>query len=262
MIACRSGKSSATDRAVTPSQKLHQLNFPGSHEHTVFTPFTSPTATMKLSLLLVGTLALHSTLNADDFQPQLFRSIELVYEDDFTRGPLSTDHWQVRQGSTWEIKDGVLIGSPSPKDYQDKKVAEGDPAHAGFKPVIWLEKVPEDLVVRFRARFDAQDYHPRFPLIDIGHHVNTLHFAADVTTLTLKKNKKTIQTRDVLFPLNEWVDVTIELKQGSMLLKLNDQQVVFSDPLIDMIDQQQIDFKGVDHGGIRIDQIKVFRGLP
>jgi hypothetical protein len=29
-----------------------------------------------------------------------------------------------------------------------------------------------------------------------------------------------------------------------------------------MVGQQQIDFKGIDHGGIQIDDVKVYEGIP
>lgn len=198
---------------------------------------------------------------AEEYQPQLFKSVRLVYADDFSGGKLDTNYWQPRQGSTWVVKDGVLAGSPSPKEYQDKKVAAGDKAHAGFKPVMWLEKVPQNLVVQFRVRFDAEDYHSRFPLIDIGHHVNTLNFSARTTKLTVKKNLKVFTLNENYLPLNKWVDVTIELKKGTLLLAMGGKKYLFEDPNIDMVDQQQIDFKGVDHGGISIDDVKVYEGI-
>ena len=218
----------------------------------------------RLSLIfsLLFSLALSASLLwADDYQSELFDSTKLVYEDDFSSGKINLDHWQVRQGSTWEIKDGILTGGPSPKEYQDKKIAAGDKAHAGFKPVMWLEKVPENLVVQFRLRYDAKDYDKKFPLIDVGHHVNTISFAADSTTLTLKKNQKTIKLDEAILPLNQWVDVVIELKKGALLLKIDDKKHLFEDPLIDMVDQQQIDFKGVDFGGIRIDKVTIREGI-
>lgn len=200
-------------------------------------------------------------IHAADYVPVLFKTTKLVYEDDFSGGEINTDFWQTRQGSTWKVKDGVLVGGPSPKEYQDKKVAAGDKAHAGFKPVMWLEKVPENLVVHFRLRYDAKAYHRKFPLIDVGHHVNTISFAERTTRLTLKKDKKIITLEEPFLPLNTWVDVTIELKKGEMLLKIDDRVHHFKDPLIDMVGQQQIDFKGVDHGGILIDSVKVFEGV-
>lgn len=215
---------------------------------------------MKFIIALLGLVLSTSSLTAKEYRSELFQSLRLVYQDDFSLGKLNTDYWQIRQGSTWVVKDGVLMGSPSPKEYQDKKVAEGDKAHAGFKPVIWLEKVPENLVVQFRVRFDAENYAAKFPLIDIGHHFNSLNFTENLTTLTLKKDQKSLPTKDVSLPLNRWVDVTIELKKGTLVLKLDDKKVVFQDPLIDMVDQHQIDFKGVDHGGIQIDDVKIYEG--
>jgi hypothetical protein len=217
---------------------------------------------INLFFALISSTLLPNMLSADEYRPQLFSSIKLVYEDGFSDGPVNRNHWQVRQGTTWSVKDGALSGSPSPKEFQDKMIAAGDKAHAGFKPVIWLEKVPENLVVQFRVRFDAESYHPKFPLIDVGHHVNTLTFSETGTTLTLKKNQKVIKTDQLTLKLNQWAEVTIELKQGTMALKIDDKQEVFSDPLIDMIGQQQIDFKGVDHGAIHIDNVKVYEGLP
>ena len=216
---------------------------------------------LKLETLGIALILVASNVTADEYKPELFQSLKLVYQDDFSGATLNTDFWQVRQSSTWTVKDGALVGGPSPKEFQDKKIAEGDKAHAGFKPVIWLEKVPENLVVQFRVRFDGDDYIPRFPLIDVGHHVQTLTFSKEKTTLSIKKNEKVISNEEMLLPINEWVDVTIELTKGKMLVTLNGKKLVVEDALIDMTDQQQIDFKGIDHGGIRIDDVKVYEGL-
>jgi hypothetical protein len=215
---------------------------------------------MRLKLLCIALITLSNRLVAEDYKPELFSALELVYQDSFEDASINTNFWQVRQGTTWVVKNGVLVGSPSSKEFQEKMIAKGDKAHGGLKPVIWLEKVPENLVVQFRVRFDAENYHAKFPLIDVGHHVNTLIFSDKKTTLILKKNEKTIETSDVLFPLNKWNDMTIELKKGLLLLKVNDKKTLFQDPLIDMVDQQQVDFKGVDHGGISIDNVRIYEG--
>jgi hypothetical protein len=217
---------------------------------------------MKSRVLCILLTSLVSNLAAEEYKPELYQSLKLIYQDDFSKCTIDTNHWQVRQGTTWVVKDGVLVGSPSPKEFQDKKVAEGDKAHAGFKPVIWLEKVPENLVVQFKVRYDAKKYDAKFPLIDVGHHVNTLIFSESETTLILKKDQKTVKVPQPLLKLNEWANVVIELKKGTLLLKIGDQKMVFSDSLIDMVDQQQIDFKGCDYGGILIDDVKVYEGIP
>ncbi len=113
-----------------------------------------------------------SSLRAESpaYQPELFQGLKLVYEDNFD-GPLNKDFWEVRQNTTWAIKDGVLTGSPSSKEFQDKKKASDDPSHAGLKPVIWLKKVPENFVCSMRVRYDAAAYQKGFPLFDLGHHI-------------------------------------------------------------------------------------------
>lgn len=132
-------------------------------------PFSFGLSVVFLSLSWVG----FGSVKAEDYQSELFQSTKLVYEDRFD-GPLNAAFWEVRQSSTWVIKDGVLTGSQSSKEFQEKMVAKGDKAHAGFKPVIWLHKVPENFVCTMRVRYDGKAYTKGFPLLDIGHHIHTI----------------------------------------------------------------------------------------
>lgn len=195
------------------------------------------------------------------YVPQLFQATKRVYADSFDGPQLNTDFWEVRQGSTWRIIDGVLTGSPSAKEFQEKMIAKGDPAHAGFKPVIWLKQVPENFVCTLRLRYNAEAYHPRFPLLDLGHHVHTLVFGEKTTTLTLKKNVETVKAETPLFSLNTWHEVAIELRKGSLLLTIDGRSRRFDSPHIDMAGQAQIDFKGIDFGTCQIDDIQIWEGL-
>lgn len=199
--------------------------------------------------------------SADEYRPELFAFLKPVYADDFDGGTLDTEHWQIRQGTTWIVKDGLLTGSPSPKEFQEERIAANDRAHAGFKPVIWIENVPENLVARFRLRFDGKDYQAKFPLLDFGHHINTLLFSREATTLVVKTDEKIMPAKEPLLPLNQWVDLTVELKKGVLLLVIDGKKMRFEDPLIDMTGQQQIDFKGIDFGGIQIDRVRIYEGF-
>jgi hypothetical protein len=197
-----------------------------------------------------------------EYKPELFKSVKLVYEDTFDgNGPLNTEFWEVRQSSTWTIKDGVLTGGPSSKEFQEKKIAEGDKAHAGFKPVIWLKQVPENFVCAMRVRYNAETYDARFPILDLGHHIHTILFGEKATTLTIKKDVEKVAVEAPLFALNQWHDVVIELKKGALLLKIDGKKHLFESKNIDMTGQAQIDFKGVDLGSCQIDHIKVWEGM-
>ena len=213
--------------------------------------------------LAASFLLLSSSLIAADaaYQPQLFKQMKLVYEDDFSGSKVNTDFWEVRQNTTWAIKDGVLVGSESSKEFQAKKKAGDDPSHAGLKPVIWLKKVPENFICSMRVRYDGKDYQKGFPLLDLGHHIHTISFGEKATTLTIKKTVEKIDTAQPLFSINQWHDVVIELKKGAILLQIDGVKHLFESTNIDMTGQAQIDFKAIDFGTCRIDDVKLWEGL-
>lgn len=217
---------------------------------------------LSLSISL-SVLALPSSLCATDadYRSELFNTLKSLYADDFGKGAINTDFWEVRQSTTWAIKDGVLTGSPSSKEFQDKKKASADPSHAGLKPVIWLKKVPENFVCTMRVRYDGKDYQKGFPLLDIGHHTHTISFSEKATTLTIKKNVETLPVESPLFTLNQWHDVAIELKKGVLLLTIDGKKHRFESKNIDMSGQAQIDFKALDGGTCQIDDVKLWQGL-
>ncbi len=212
------------------------------------------------ALALITLAAVRSPAEEAAYQPQFFQSLKLVYEDQFDGDTINADFWEVRQNTTWTIRDGVLHGDQSTKEFQAKKVAEGDKAHAGFKPVIWLKKVPENFVCAMRVRYDAKAYQKGFPLLDLGHHIHTINFAEKATTLTIKKDLEKLAVEKPLFTLNEWHQVVIELKKGTLLLQIDGVKHVFESQNIDMTGQAQIDFKAIDLGTCQIDHIKLWEG--
>jgi len=222
----------------------------------------TPSHLIRWSLGLLA-IAFNPALQADspEHKSELFTSTKLVYADTFDGGTINADFWEVRQNTTWSIKDGILSGSPSSKEFQEKKKASDDPSHAGLKPVMWLKQVPENFVCAMRVRYDAKENQKGFPLFDLGHHIHTLSFSEKATTLTLKKNVESLPVAEPLFALNEWHDVVIELKKGTILLQIDGKKHLFESPNIDMTGQAQIDFKAVDFGTCQIDHIKVWQGL-
>lgn len=221
------------------------------------------TMSLRLASLFAFTLAAlssHAQTDATDYQPELFQSLKLVYADTFDSGPLNTEFWEIRQNTTWAVKDGVLTGSPSSKEFQDKKKASDDPSHAGLKPVVWLKKVPENFVCSMRVRYDAAAYQKGFPIFDLGHHIHTLTFSEKATTMVIKKKVESLPVEQPLFSLNQWHDVIIELKKGAILLKIDGKKHLFESRNIDMSGQAQIDFKAVDGGTCQIDSVRLWEG--
>jgi hypothetical protein len=206
-------------------------------------------------------LSLSPNLRAADpeFTSELFEHTRLVYEDTFD-GTLNTEFWEIRQSTTWVIKDGILTGSQSSKEFQEIMTKKGE-GHEGFMPVIWLKQVPENFVCSMRMRYNSDAVVRKPPLFDLGHHIHTLSFTEKMTTLTIKKNIQVIKVEAPILPLNQWADVTIELKKGIIILKIGEKKHRFKSPEIDMAGQHQIDFKGINFGSCQIDHIKLWEGL-
>src|SRR4051794_184403 len=198
---------------------------------------------VRLSLVVFAGAWAHQA-RADDtaYRSELFQKTRLIYAETFD-GALNTEFWEIRQNTTWAIKDGVLTGSPSSREFQEKKKASADPSHAGLKPVIWLKKVPENFVCTLRLRYSAKTYQKGFPLLDLGHHIHTIVFSEQKTMLAIKKNVETLAVQQPLFALNQWHDVAIEMKKGTLLLKIDGRKHLFHSANIDMTAQHQIDFK-------------------
>ena len=207
---------------------------------------------------LVGSVLLAA--ETSDYQPELFATTKLIYADTFD-GPMNPNFWETRQSTTWAVNNGVLTGGPSSPEFRDKKKVSADPSHAGEKPVLWLKQVPENFVCTMRIRYDAQDYLKGLPLIDLGHHIHTFSFSKNTTTLKIRKNVEVFTLPAPLFSLNEWHDVAIELKKGTILLTIDGHKHRFDSPNIDGTGHHQIDFKGIDHGSCQIDDIKLWEGL-
>jgi len=214
---------------------------------------------MKTPLFFLALLSPLLSLAQESIESELFEKTTLVYSEDFD-GELNLDFWEVRQSSTWKIEDGILKGSQSSKEFQAKKIAEGDEGHAGYKPVMWLKQVPAEFVCTMRMKYSGERGNPKFPLLDLGHHFHTLSLGEDKTKLTLFKDKEVVLTDEPLLPLGEWAEVKIELKKGALLFTIDGTTHRFESELIDMGDQRQIDFKGLDFGTCEIDWVRVWAG--
>jgi hypothetical protein len=226
-----------------------------------------------LTTLLAASVVMFSTMlprnvQAGDYKPELFKSMKLVYAEEFDKdGPhKNTKQWEIRQNTQWNVKDGVLTGEIATEEYQKKMQAIGD-GHDGTRPVIWIKPVPKAFVVQMRVRYNetSKKGRNRGSLLDLGHHVNSFIFGEEQTKLTLQKKKK-IFIKDKFFPLNQWNEVTIEIKEGVILIQVNERKEIIRDTLVTLKtdnddDVQQIDFKGQDSGTVQIDWVRLYKGI-
>jgi hypothetical protein len=137
--------------------------------------------------------------------------------------------------------------------------------HDGTRTVIFLKPVPKAFVLQMRVRYNESDKRgrDRGSLLDLGHHVNSFVFREGGGELTLQKKKK-ISLPKGFFPLNQWNNVTVEIKEGAILITVNERTKLIEDSLITLKTEQktqQIDFKGQDFGSVQLDWVKLYRGV-
>ena len=169
---------------------------------------------------------------------------------------MSREFWQVKQKTVWVVKDGMLTGSPSSKEYQEHVRTEGDGIHTGERPVIILKPVPEDFVLRMRIKYEGD---AKAVKIDLGHHINSFIFTKESTRM--KCNKKATAESDIAFPVNTWGELTFEFKKGELLFGVNGKKEIIKNDAIEMTDSLQVDIKGISQGRVLIDWVELYRGI-
>ena len=181
--------------------------------------------------MLVVCLFAHVVVAGDPqagYRPEVFKKVEPVYIDRFDKdGKVNREYWQVKQKTVWVVKDGMLVGTPSSKEYQEHVRTEGDGIHTGERPTIILKPIPEDFVLRMRIKYEGD---AKAVKIDIGHHVNSFIFGKDATRM--KFNKKATVESDIAFPVNTWGELTFEFKKGKLLFGVNGKTEIIKNDAI------------------------------
>lgn len=201
------------------------------------------------SFLLLLILSSNLRAEALSFESHLFEKGLLVYADEFD-GELDRKRWQPRSGTRWEVWDGLLIGRPSSSEFQEKHKDYSDD-HRGLGPVIRLNQVPENFVCHMRFKYEGEDYQASRPKVDIGHHINNLFFRKGGYSLKLSGGER-FEDRQSGFELNEWTDLVIELKEGTLFIELNGHQRLFEHKQVSMDGREEFTFKALMSPGSRL----------
>ena len=206
----------------------------------------------KSLFMLVSAVLLTSNLYAVDPPPidsHLFQSGELVYTDGFD-GPLNKKWWQTRT-KNWEVVDGLLIGAPDYKNAEEAEKALKRDHHLGLSPVIRLDNLPPEFVVRMRVKFEGKDFQKGRPMFDIGHHINTVSFREDGYAVKLHGGKQFLgKAPDV--KLNEWLDVALEFQEGELWIEVNGKGQLIKHEQVSLEGRSELTFKTLSSAPNRI----------
>ncbi|MBI1353805.1 MAG: hypothetical protein GC160_05615 [Acidobacteria bacterium] len=182
---------------------------------------------------------------------------ELLLDEDFS-GPVtfSAERWQPRQSTRWEVRDGVLFGQESTKQFQESRKD-----HQGFEPRLMIRNLPQEYITEFRFRVSRGEMTPIGAFLEWGHHMARVSFQKDGLNFGVGGlQDTTILARVKGFQLEpgHWYTVRAELKGQKLHIRLGDDIELSADH--PMIAQQKdgLGFCGLRGGTMEIDDVKVW----
>lgn len=171
-----------------------------------------------IAMIACGMIAV-SRVGASDLeslQPLMATEGEIAIQNDFSNStPLRRTEWQKRQGTRWAIKNGVLQGRPSTKEYQTSK-----PHHKGLEARVSCPITPHEFIATFSVRFLDGAETRIVPFIEFGHHIVRIKFSksgislvADGETLLLDEAK------DFHYRPGHWYHILAEMKDEEFVIQ-------------------------------------------
>ncbi|WP_146516301.1 hypothetical protein [Rubripirellula amarantea] len=130
------------------------------------------------------------------------------------------------QGTNWEAKDGVLVGTQSTPEYQAKKKASGK-GHLGTAPRLQFPNTPKDVIVKYSFKIVGGNKTKLLPMIEAGHHLRRIYFGAKGSTLLVDHEKTSIAESDFVLQPNQWYHVMLEIKDNDFLVRFQDGPTIY-----------------------------------
>lgn len=218
-------------------------------------------AMLQLSVFAL-TLAFSSTLFAEEpaFESELFESGTLVYSDDFD-GELNRDRWGAPKGKT--IEDGHLVVNPQFKNREEAMAALNRDHHLGLEPVAHLNKIPEQFVCHLRYQFEKPGLSPGRPSFQIGHHMINLGVVEGGGHRVKLPDGPTFTEPESEMALNEWIDLVIEYKKGTLVISVNGDSKTYEDAAVTIDNPKdklgpRFTFKGGEDCRILFDSVRLW----
>ncbi len=212
--------------------------------------------------LLALALSGSSLLSAEEpaFESELFETGTLIYSDDFD-GEMNRDFWGAPKGKT--IEDGHLVVNPEFKNAEEAMAKLNRDHHLGLEPVAHLNKIPEQFVCHLRYQFEKPGLTPGRPSFQIGHHMISLGIVAEGGHRVRLPNGTIFTEEDSEMALNEWIDLIIEYKKGTLVISVNGDSATYEDEGVTIINEKdqhgpRFTFKGGEGCRILFDSVRLW----
>ena len=194
-----------------------------------------------------------------EFESELFEKGTLIYSDDFD-GELNRERWGAK-GT--EIESGKLIIEPQFTNREEAMKALKRDHHLGIEPVGHLNKIPEQFVCHLRYQFEKPGLSPGRPSFQIGHHMITLSIAEDGGHRVKLPDGSTFSEPDSEMALNEWINLIIEYKKGTLVISVNGASKTYEHAAVTIINEKdksdpRFTFKGGEGCRILFDSVRLW----
>ena len=220
----------------------------------------------KITTLICATLAValltDSATGQSDLSPQplLVVADQAVFSSDFSKPMKKLDKttFRRRQGTQWEIADGVLRGQESSKEYQAARKH-----HYGYEPRLIFPKTPNSFAANFRIRFIGGKETSIAPFIEFGHHVCRVRFSQEgVLLLARGEAFKLAEARDFVWETDRWYRMTAEMKDAQFVLQIADGPTLFAEhasfAMPSSSGGKAMGIAGPRHGRVEIDDFSIW----
>ncbi len=189
---------------------------------------------LRTVILAAGVILLsHSGMgeDANHLTPVLAEPGEVFLADDFEKEyVVEKGHpiFKLGQGTTWESKGGLLLGTQSSPEYQAKKKAQGN-GHLGTAPRLQFSGSPKDVIIKYSFKISGGKFTNLLPIIEAGHHLRRIYFGPEGSKILVDHEKTTIAESDFVLELDQWYHVMVEIKDNEFLVRFQDGPTIYGE---------------------------------
>ncbi|MGB7346697.1 MAG: hypothetical protein WBD20_20920 [Pirellulaceae bacterium] len=151
--------------------------------------------------------------------------LEMDFDEDFV---VKKNHqfFKLGQGTTWQAKGGMLVGTESSPEYQAKKKAQGN-GHLGTAPRLQFPNSPKDVILKYSFRIVGGKGTKLLPMIEAGHHLRRIYFGDEGSQILVDHEKTTIAENDFVLQTDKWYHVMLEIKDNEFLVRFQDGPTLY-----------------------------------
>ena len=178
----------------------------------------------RTAIFITLLFSLNTIAEQGDLSPVLVEKGALFLQENFADINNIAEHkiLKNRQGTTWVVENGILVGSQSSQQFQTEKAKKGR-GHTGTTPRLQFVGSPKDFIIKYDFKINEGRTTKLIPMIESGHHLRRLYFGSKSTQI-LTENEKTIVT-ETGFTLKQdtWYQILIEIKDNEMQTQIKEK---------------------------------------